>query len=155
MTSHKSRFWQLIDYRVRITIQDGRMLVGTFIAFDRHLNTVLADTEEFRRLKPKKKGTLCSCRRPRKRNQAAARPGHSARREHRRSDGRSASEPDRSLESPQDRKLDLLANGPGKATAVNRSGQVGNTAVGVEGMGMQQAPIGLGQPNQASMLPKA
>ena len=54
----------------------------------------------------------------------------------------------------QDRKLDLLANGPGKATAVNRSGTVGNATLGVEGVGMQQAPIGLGQPSQASMLPK-
>lgn len=58
MASHKSRFWQLIDYRVRVTIQDGRMLVGTFIGFDKHLNSVLADTEEFRRIKPKKKGKI-------------------------------------------------------------------------------------------------
>ena len=48
---------QYINWRVRITIQDTRMLVGTFLAFDRHLNMVLADTEEFRRIIPKgKKG---------------------------------------------------------------------------------------------------
>ena len=31
-----------------------RMLVGTFMAFDRHMNIVLGDTEEYRRIKSKK-----------------------------------------------------------------------------------------------------
>ena len=30
------------------------MLVGTFMAFDRHMNMVLGDTEEYRRIKTKK-----------------------------------------------------------------------------------------------------
>lgn len=54
--SGKSKFWQWIDHRVRVTITDKRMMVGTFIGFDKHLNMVLADTEEHRLLKPKKKG---------------------------------------------------------------------------------------------------
>jgi small nuclear ribonucleoprotein (snRNP)-like protein len=32
----------------------SRTLVGTFMAFDRHMNLVLGDTEEYRRVKAKK-----------------------------------------------------------------------------------------------------
>ena len=39
---------QYVNYRMRITVQDGRQLVGRFLAFDRHMNVVLGDTEEFR-----------------------------------------------------------------------------------------------------------
>lgn len=34
------------------------MFVGTFTAFDRHMNVVLADTEEFRRVKSKSKSNF-------------------------------------------------------------------------------------------------
>jgi small nuclear ribonucleoprotein (snRNP)-like protein len=43
-----------VNWRMRITISDTRQLVGTFLAFDRHMNLVLADTEEYRKIKPKK-----------------------------------------------------------------------------------------------------
>ena len=39
---------------MRVTLLDGRQLVGRFMAFDRHMNVVLGETEEFRRLPPKK-----------------------------------------------------------------------------------------------------
>eukprot|EP00923_Selenidium_pygospionis_P057171 GHVN01099836.1.p1 GENE.GHVN01099836.1~~GHVN01099836.1.p1 ORF type:complete len:160 (-),score=27.78 GHVN01099836.1:1664-2143(-) len=53
MPGRASRMQQWISYRVRVTIRDARMLVGTLMAFDRHMNLVLADCEEFRRIKQK------------------------------------------------------------------------------------------------------
>ncbi|KAI8459811.1 small nuclear ribonucleoprotein-associated protein B [Phakopsora pachyrhizi] len=51
----------LINYRLRVTLNDSRTLTGQMLAFDRHLNLVLADCEEFRFIKQKKKkGTLNS-----------------------------------------------------------------------------------------------
>ncbi|KAG5220940.1 Small nuclear ribonucleoprotein-associated protein [Salix suchowensis] len=45
----------LVNWRLRVTINDGRALTGQMLAFDRHMNLVLADCEEFRRVRPKKK----------------------------------------------------------------------------------------------------
>jgi small nuclear ribonucleoprotein B and B' len=45
----------LINWRLKVTINDGRALTGQMLAFDKHMNLVLADCEEFRRVRPKKK----------------------------------------------------------------------------------------------------
>ncbi|BGP19546.1 hypothetical protein JCM10213_000146 [Rhodosporidiobolus nylandii] len=43
----------IINYRVRVVLNDSRALVGQLLAFDKHMNLVLAECDEFRRVKRK------------------------------------------------------------------------------------------------------
>lgn len=45
----QNKMMQLINQRLRLTLTDGRTLVGQLLAYDKHLNLVIADVEEFRR----------------------------------------------------------------------------------------------------------
>lgn len=42
---------QFINFRIKVQLQDNRFLIGTMKGFDQHMNLVLADCEEIRRIK--------------------------------------------------------------------------------------------------------
>lgn len=50
-----TRMVHILNHRIKVVVKDGRWFIGQMIAFDRHMNLVLADCEEFRRVKSAKK----------------------------------------------------------------------------------------------------
>jgi len=48
-----SRLFPYLNYRLRVTLTDSRIILGKFLSFDKHMNLVLADAQELREYKDK------------------------------------------------------------------------------------------------------
>jgi len=53
-----SKLLRYVEHRLRVTLHDGRSIIGTFLAFDKHLNLVLSEAEEFRVLRKSRAALL-------------------------------------------------------------------------------------------------
>ncbi|KAI9293956.1 hypothetical protein K502DRAFT_317649 [Neoconidiobolus thromboides FSU 785] len=51
--SKNNKLINLLNYRLRVTLIDKRVFTGQMMAFDTHMNLVIADCEEFRKTKAK------------------------------------------------------------------------------------------------------
>jgi small nuclear ribonucleoprotein B and B' len=51
-----NKMLQYVNWRMRIQISETRTLLGTFMAYDKHMNLVLGDCEEYRKIRGKDKG---------------------------------------------------------------------------------------------------
>ncbi|KAF2454855.1 hypothetical protein BDY21DRAFT_308153, partial [Lineolata rhizophorae] len=68
MAKNAGKMQNLINYRMKATLNDGRQMAGQMMAFDRHMNLVFADTEEFRFVRRRNKTTGATTLTEEKRN---------------------------------------------------------------------------------------
>ncbi|KAF9128268.1 hypothetical protein BGW39_005212 [Mortierella sp. 14UC] len=55
--SKNTKMIHLLNFRLKVTLSDTRVMTGEMLAFDKYMNLVLADCEEFRRIKPKQRAS--------------------------------------------------------------------------------------------------
>merc|ERR1711881_135610 len=59
-----SKMGAYMNHRMRATLKDGRTFVGTLKSFDKHMNLILVDTDEYRQVRPKKGQVINEQKRP-------------------------------------------------------------------------------------------
>mmetsp|Transcript_34229 Transcript_34229/g.85900 ORF Transcript_34229/g.85900 Transcript_34229/m.85900 type:complete len:188 (+) Transcript_34229:161-724(+) len=48
--TRKTKMQKYLNYQMRVTLDDGRVVIGTLMAFDKHMNLVLGDAVEHRQI---------------------------------------------------------------------------------------------------------
>ena len=128
-----------INYRMKITLQDSRTIIGTFMAFDKHLNMVLGDSEEYRRIKAKKGQGLVEDREEKRYLGLIILRGDSV--------------VSMTIEGPPppEEETKMQPGGPGKGVAAGRG--LPAAPVSAAPMGLAGAVRGVGGPGGAMMAP--
>merc|ERR1712080_390984 len=63
-TRSGSKMQAYMLHRMRATLKDGGTFVGTLKSYDKHMNLILIDTDEYRQIRPKKGQILNEQKRP-------------------------------------------------------------------------------------------
>lgn len=149
-TPNRSKMMNLLQHRLRVTLNDTRQITGQLLAFDVHMNLVLSDATEYRSLRSKEKASTTSTTTA----GAGATAAQNEKREEKRSLGLiilrgewivSVTVEGPPPTDPRDR-LAKGSAGPGVGRAVGRGQSLGSASAGVLGAGVVPGMSALGGP---------
>ncbi|OMJ27809.1 Small nuclear ribonucleoprotein-associated protein B [Smittium culicis] len=141
----------ILNHRLRLTLSDGRVFTGQMLAFDKYMNLVLAECEEFRQIRSKSKaGASDSSSNKQQVRELKRILGLVILRGDSIVSMSVDGPPPVSVESVVDKARMAMSSGPGLARPANRMIQPLSSAPGLSNPpmlnGMSQPPMGLGGP---------